>query len=315
MSRDSLIKGELPEIITSSCSPLLQSPQTESILNPANRKFLESQGKQEDQTQLGSKRLIIGTKSYKLDIDGDPLAFPKTPSPVATTPVPPDNDMEVSSQADEQNILSNINDNLRQSQNYKRNPLQRQACIADDMSSDLSSSTATLVDIKSGHNQTIDHCGDHNMVTNQMPQINSIPGHQNANQVVGAALVVAIQSLRLSLEFYKHQSLKLAKVSQRYNESSHLSDEELMGLEKIQELRESIHREIIEMDVALNRHLQAISSSDNLDMSFISQAQIFNDTIKKVFTKYRLSQKKLYATDKIPSHRLLCVFHCRLQYL
>lgn len=289
MSRDSLIKGELPEIITSSCTPLLQSPQSESILNPANRKFLESQGKQEDHTRLGSKRLIIGTKSYKLDIDGDPLAFPKTPSPVATTPVSTDNEMEVSSQNnDEQKIFTDINDKLRQSQNLKRNLLQRQNCISDDISSDVSSSTSTLIETTfSGLNQIADHCrdADRHAINTSVPQTDSIGNNQN--QVVEAALVVAIQSLRLSLEFYKHQSLKMAKLSRKYSQSTHVSDEELIGWTKIQELRQCIHKEITDMDAALNRHLQAISGSEPVDISFVSQAQIFNETIKKVLTDRR----------------------------
>ena len=85
------MKEDLPEIITSSCGSI---PQTDSILNAANRRFLESQGKEDQPNQLSSKRLIIGTKSYKLDTDGDPLAFPKTPSPSPQpTPVPADSDM------------------------------------------------------------------------------------------------------------------------------------------------------------------------------------------------------------------------------
>ena len=293
------MKAELPEIITSSCSSLLQSPQTESILNPANRKFLESQGK-EQQNQLSSKRLIIGTKSYKLDVDGDPLAFPKTPSPVATTPVPPETDMDMSSQAnDEQNNVCDNNGN-NSSQFPKRNPLLRQNCISDqemsenafryainDLSSELSSSTTTLVGtVISGSNETAVHSNDFSESydkRNTLPQTERQLSQNDGNRVVEAALVVAIESLRLSLDFYRHQSIKMAKISsQKYNESSKLAEEEESNLLKIQDLRECIHKEIVEMDIVLNRHLQSVHSCDVVDLSFISQAQVFTEAIKKV---------------------------------
>src|SRR2546423_1057614 len=66
---ESLNSYEMPEIVI----PKYMS--CESILNPENRKFLEEQGKQDDQNNtLSLKRLIIGSKSYKFEHDSDPLA-------------------------------------------------------------------------------------------------------------------------------------------------------------------------------------------------------------------------------------------------
>ncbi|XP_054166735.1 protein ITPRID2-like [Oppia nitens] len=297
-SRESLMKTDLPEIITSSCHSLLQSSsQTESILNPANRKFLESQGKEDEPNKLTTKRLIIGTKSYKLDIDGDPLAFPKTPSPSpqATTPVPSDdNSMEVVPQSDEQNIIYN-NDNYNQQQFVKRKQIQRQNCIldqsiGDQLSSDLSSSTNTLIGtVFSGNNEVMaSDPNDYHLEMidkrNAFSQTNSDFVVQNdGNKAVEAALVVAIQSIRLSLEFYRHQSLRLAKISNyKYNETTDFNEDDLLIVQKIHELRERIHKEIVEMDVLLNRHIQLIHTYDVVDMSFIPQAHVFIETVNKV---------------------------------
>ena len=293
------MKSDLPEIITSSCNSLLQ---TESILNPANRRFLESQGREQQNQLSSSKRLIIGTKSYKLDIDGDPLAFPKTPSPQATTPVPSDSDMEVCPQPNGQQISCSESD-TNMCQIAKRNPFQRQNCLLDqqmkskinEMSSDsdMTSSTTTLVGtVFSGSNETsvpndyFDSYDKRNAFSQTDRQLSQTDG----NKVIEAALVVAIQSLRLSLEFYRHQSIKMAQISsQKYKESLNLTEEEVFNLSKIQELRENIHKEIVDMDVVLNRHLQTLHSTDVIDMSFISQAQVFTEAIKKVFTINMLS--------------------------
>jgi hypothetical protein len=300
-SKDSTLKIELPEIITSTPS-ILQSPQSDSILNPANRKFLESQGKQEEVNHLGSKRLIIGTKSYKLDLDGDPLAVPKTPSPTATTPVQTDNEMD-------KELLSNNNNESDSSLNFKRRFLKRQSCVSDtaldkdmghenssmtDLSSELSSSTTTLVGTvinatnESAANYTTNvwtHDSDLSSdKRNAFSQTDNQSAQSYTNETVEAAFAVAIQSLRLSLEFYRHQSLKLAELSaQKYKQSSNdFTEEDLNSLSKINQLRDSIHQELLDMDSLLNEHLNDLKTTNVLEKSFVSQAKIFTEAVKKV---------------------------------
>ncbi len=285
----------MPEIITSIPSTL-QSPQSESILNPANRKFLESQGKQEEENQLGPKRLIIGTKSYKLDFDGDPLAVLKTPSPTATTPVHIDNGID--------NELNNNNES-DSSLYYKRKFLKRQSCVSDtaldtdivhknssitDMSSELSSSTATLVGtVVSAKNENTANDWSHNSdlsfdKCNAFSQTDNQSAQSYTSETVEAAFVVAIQSLRLSLEFYRHQSLELAQLSaQKYKQSSNdFTQEDLNSLLKINQLRDSIHQELVDMDSLLNKQLVDLKTTNVLEKSFVSQAKIFTEAVKKV---------------------------------
>ncbi len=284
----------MPEITTSTPSTL-QSPPSDSILNPANRKFLESQGKQEEVNHLGSKRLIIGTKSYKLDLDGDPLAIPKTPSPTATTPV----QIGINNE-----LIITSNNNNESDSSLKKRFLKRQSCVSDtalytdlgyenpsitDMSSELSSSTTTLVGTVIGQANDTTNVWIHNSdlssdKCNAFSQTDNQSAQSYINETVEAAFVVAIQSLRLSLEFYGHQSLKLAQLSaQKYKQSSNdFTEEDLNSLSKINQLRDSIHQELVDMDSLLNKHLNDLKTTNVLEKSFISQAKIFTEAVKKV---------------------------------
>lgn len=53
----------------------------ESILNPANRQFLEDQGKENVTSDHLTKKLVLGARTYHFDVDGDPFVPEKSPIP------------------------------------------------------------------------------------------------------------------------------------------------------------------------------------------------------------------------------------------
>ena len=102
-------------------------------------------------------------------------------------------------------------------------------------------------------------------------------------KVAEAAFTVAVQSLKLSLEFYRIQSLKFATFLENNNQSVMFNNEEFLEkIEKISKFGEKMYKEIMKMDELLSFHLMLVKSSKEIDFNILNEAKIFIETLENV---------------------------------
>ena len=245
----SMSNDNLPEIITPTSAGLSFS---ESILNAENREFLEKQGKTDSRS--GFKKLVIGEKSYHFANDGDPLAFPKTPSPKAITPI--SNETEERMNNDEMIVINKLPSALSTKENcdrniFKRGLLKRQSRVSECHTSEGHTSEGHTSDnfvnsdlfLKpelSIHDNSefvmnnVDCNANPSKFCDAECQTENCQIEHETIKVAEAAFTVAVQSLKLSLEFYRIQSLKFATFLENNNQSVMFNNEEF--LEKIEKI-------------------------------------------------------------------------------
>lgn len=83
------------------------------------------------------------------------------------------------------------------------------------------------------------------------------------DRIIDSSLSMAINSLKLALEYYKQQSLKLATASlRRYQDAlMFMTREDFQALRRINELRESIHRDLLSMQIKLHHQLKDLQQT------------------------------------------------------
>lgn len=289
----SMSNENLPEIITPTSAGLSFS---ESILNAENREFLERQGK--TNSRGGFKKLVIGEKSYHFANDGDPLAFPKTPSPKAITPM--SNETEERINNDEIIVINKLPSALSTKENCDRNVskrglLKRQSRVSECHTSEGHTSDNFLnsgLFLKPEHSihdnsefviNNVDYNANPSKFRDAECQTENCQIEHETIKVAEAAFTVAVQSLKLSLEFYRIQSMKFAKFLENNNQSVMFNNEEFLEkIEKISKFGDKMYKEIMKMDELLSFHLTMVKSSKEIDFNILNEAKIFIETLENV---------------------------------
>lgn len=273
----------------------------ESILNPANREFLENQGKNRDiHSNKKTKKLVLGTRTYHFDVDGDTYYVPQKspiPSPKHASESSVNTLLEdaVKSLNGDKDLLCASSRERRKGVCRQRNFSGSSCCDTLHEKSPSSSSTHTLTPtvititnsdgVETNEDEihktlTCDNERRRRSTRDEVAECVNQSCQTEETQFTDLASLnthlthVAIRSLQLALEIYKNHSLKL--VRETWCKCDGKSKTELgQELHVVDELRNRIECELEQLETRLDNHLDADDSSrDELLHQVLSLTQL-----------------------------------------